>query len=68
MTKEFFPQKPESKPYIYAYQDINPLYEGMLKVGYTSVDVEKRVADQYPTLKPGEKPYSIVFSEPAVRN
>nr|AMP42202.1 restriction endonuclease [uncultured bacterium IN-05] len=68
MAREFFPQKPTSKPYIYAYSDSNPSYKGMLKVGYTSVDVEERVADQYPTLKPGEKPYTIVFSEPAVRN
>lgn len=67
MHKEFFPQKPNSKPFIYAYSDNNPQYTGYLKVGYTSKDVDERVAAQYPTLKPGENPYKIVFREPAVR-
>lgn len=67
MSKEFFPQKPDSKPYIYAYSDNNPKYAGCLKVGYTSKDVDERVAAQYPTLKPGEVPYKVVFREPAVR-
>lgn len=49
----FFPQRPETNPMIYAYQDTNPQYAGLLKVGYTSVDVEKRVAEQYPTKRPG---------------
>ena len=67
MANEFFPQKPDSKPYIYAYSDSNPQYAGYLKVGYTAKDVDERVAAQYPTLKPGEVPYTIVFREPAVR-
>ena len=28
----FFPQRPETNPMIYAYQDTNPQYEGLLKV------------------------------------
>ena len=31
--KEFFPQRPESHPMIYAYSDSNPQYKGLLKVG-----------------------------------
>ncbi len=40
----FFPKRPESKPMIYAYRDTNPMYDGLLKVGYTAIDVETRVA------------------------
>lgn len=66
---EFFPQRPESHPTIYAYEDSNPQYKGLLKIGYTEKDVEKRVAQQYPTKRPdGMVPYKIVFAESAMRN
>jgi len=66
---EFFPPRPESRPTIYAYEDTNPQYAGLLKVGYTTVEVRSRVAQQYPTKKPGNKPpYRIVLEEPAMRN
>jgi hypothetical protein len=69
MSKEFFPQRPDSHPMIYAYSDNNPQYQGLLKVGYTEKDVEKRVAQQYPTKRPdGLKPYQIVLVESAMRN
>lgn len=68
MNTEFFPERPDSKPMIYAYADSHPTLEGMLKIGFTSIDVEKRVAAQYPTLRPGPKPYTIVFAEPALRD
>jgi len=68
MSKEFFPPRPESRPTIYAYEDTNPQYAGLLKVGYTTVDVQSRVAQQYPTLRPGEPPYRIVLEETAMRN
>lgn len=68
MSKEFFPQRPNSKPTIYAYEDTNPQYEGLLKIGYTTVDAQARVAQQYPTLRPGKLPYKIVFEESAMRN
>jgi len=68
-NKEFFPARPSSRPMIYAYEDLNPQYKGLLKVGYTERDVEKRVAQQYPTKRPdGMKPYRIVFQESAMRN
>lgn len=68
MSKDFFPQRPNSKPTIYAYEDTNPQYDGLLKVGYTSIDVQTRVAQQYPTLRPGKLPYKIVLEESAMRN
>jgi len=39
MSKEFFPQRPESHPMIYAYSDNNPQYKELLKVGYTEEDI-----------------------------
>jgi hypothetical protein len=63
--KDFFPPKPELNPTIYAYTDM--AYEGLLKIGYTTVDARKRVAEQYPTKRPGNLPYKIVFEESAMR-
>lgn len=63
----FFPSRPAAHPTIYAYEDTHPQYRGLLKVGYTSVDVQHRVAQQYPTLRPGARPYRIVFEESAMR-
>ena len=58
MPNTFFPRRPEANPMIYAYED--KAYPGLLKVGYTAIDVQKRVAQQYPTLRPGALPYRIV--------
>ncbi|MFZ3115076.1 MAG: GIY-YIG nuclease family protein [Syntrophales bacterium] len=68
MSKDFFPPRPKSRPTIYAYEDTNPQYAGLLKVGYTTVAVRSRVAQQYPTLRPGSSPYRIVLEEPAMRS
>jgi hypothetical protein len=68
MSNGFFPPRPDLRPAIYAYLDTNPEYAGLLKVGYTTVDVQSRVAQQYPTLRPGKLPYEIVLEEPAMRN
>ena len=36
MTQTLFPEKSESQPKIYAYQELyNPHLKGLLKVGYT---------------------------------
>jgi len=67
MSKEFFPPRPESRPTIYAYKDMNPQYEGLLKIGYTTVNAQSRVAQQDPTLRPGKPPYRIVLEESAMR-
>lgn len=64
---DFFPSRPSAPPMIYAYQDTNPQYAGLLKVGYTAIDVDKRVAQQYPTKRPdGSVPYRIVYRESAM--
>ncbi len=68
MTNEFFPPRPESTPTIYAYEDTNPQYKGLLKVGYTTRDAKARVAEQFPTRRPGAAPYRIVFEESAMKN
>src|ERR1035438_3148872 len=68
MNREFFPPRPHLRPTLYAYEDTNPQYMGLLKVGYTTVDAQSRVAQQYPTLRPGKPPYRIVLEEPAMRN
>lgn len=68
MAQNFFPKRVESNPKIYAYEDTNPQYKGMLKVGYTTKEVKERVAQQYPTLRPGALPYRIVLEESAMRN
>lgn len=65
---EFFPPRPASRPTIYAYEDTNPQYAGLLKIGYTTVNAQGRVAQQYPTKKPGRPPYRIVLEESAMRN
>ncbi len=62
-----FPEPSASRPKIYAYEDTNPQYEGLLKVGYTEKDVDKRVAQQYPTKRPdGSVPYRILLRESAM--
>jgi hypothetical protein len=67
MPSDFFPPRPLAAPKIYAYEDTNPQYQGLLKVGYTAKDVRQRVAAQYPTLRLGSPPYRIVFEESAMR-
>lgn len=68
MSNDFFPPRPASRPTIYAYEDTHPQYAGLLKVGYTTVDVQGRVVQQYPTKKPGKPPYRIVLEESAMRS
>ncbi|NLW19487.1 MAG: DEAD/DEAH box helicase family protein [Candidatus Cloacimonetes bacterium] len=68
MPKDYFPSRPKLNPRIYAYEDTNPQYKGLLKVGFTTQDVKARVAQQYPTLRPGKAPYRIVLDESAMRS
>mgnify|MGYP003996728685 CR=1 FL=1 len=67
MNKQFFPSRPKADPKIYAYEDTNPQYKGLLKVGFTTIDVKTRVSQQYPTVRPGVLPYKILLEEPAMR-
>lgn len=67
-SQDFFPERPESQPIIYAYcEPGNKQLDGLLKVGYTARTIEERMHEHYPTLKPGETPYKVVFTEPAMR-
>lgn len=67
MAIELFHKRPTIKPMIYAYEDTNPQYKGMLKIGFTTRDVETRVAEQYSTKRPdGSKPYKIIYRESAM--
>jgi len=68
MSNVFFPPKLEIEPKIYAYEDTNPQYKGLLKIGYTTREVRDRVAEQYPIKRPGALPYKIVLEESAMKN
>ena len=64
--KDFFPQRPEANPTIYAYELIGvPTHKGLLKVGYTSRTSQGRIAEQ---LKTSRVKYTIVFEESAMKN
>ena len=65
-NNNFFPQKPNISPIIYAYSDIR--YPNMLKVGYTTRSIEERMKEHYPTITPGEKTYAIEWIASAVRD
>ncbi|MCX8500289.1 MAG: DEAD/DEAH box helicase family protein [Alphaproteobacteria bacterium] len=61
-----FTEKPADRPTLYAYSDTNPQYQGLLKVGFTTRGAAVRVAQQYPTKRPGKLPYRIELEEPAL--
>lgn len=65
---DFFPPRPRANPTIYAYEDTNPQYKGLLKVGFTTNSAQERIAQQYPTLRPGVAPYKILLEESAMRS
>ena len=51
MPTDFFPQRPDISPTIYAYELRGVLsHKGYLKVGYTERDVETRVKEQHEIL------------------
>lgn len=68
MSKEFFPKRSDSKPVIYAYEDSNPQYDGLLKVGYTTRTAKQRLEEIYPLKTPGKTTYRILVEESAMRN
>lgn len=66
MGKDFFPQKPDINPTIYAYELIGvDSHKGLFKVGYTVRNAQDRVAEQ---LKTSRLKYKIVLEEVAIRN
>ena len=62
--QEFFPQRPASKPIIYAYSDTR--FPGMLKVGYTERKIEERMREHYPTLTPTQS-WKVELVESAMK-
>ena len=65
-TKDLLRNKVAETPTIYAYEHIGvPAHKGMLKVGYTTRDVETRVKEQNKT---GNIQYRIVLARPAMRH
>lgn len=63
--KDFFPARPDANPTIYAYELIGVNgKEGLLKIGYTDRDAQKRVAEQ---LKTARLKYKIVYEESAMK-
>ncbi len=68
MEDNFFPEKTEFNPKIYAYSDSHDQYKGLLKIGYTAGSVGERIKQQYPTAAPGKAVYTIKLEEIALRN
>lgn len=58
--------KPEARPRIYAYSIGDKAHEGLLKVGQTTRDVKKRIAEQVKTA--AIKNYKIELDESAERD
>ena len=70
MTKptieEVLAPKPVARPHIYAYAIADAAHEGLLKVGQTTRDVARRVAEQLKTA--AIKNYTVVLDELAERH
>lgn len=64
--QDFFPQRPEANPTIYAYElESVSSHKGLLKIGFTDRDAQTRVAEQ---LKTSAVKYRIVYEVSAMRN
>lgn len=65
MTQEFFKQRPQVTPTIYAYELVGVAsHKGYLKIGYTDRNVETRIKEQLHT---SSIPYKIILKESAMR-
>ena len=65
MVNDFFPQRPNVSPKIYAYTIDAPTHKGLLKIGYTGRDVPIRVKEQVGT---SHVDYKIVFEKSSMRD
>ena len=43
MKNDFFPLRADTNPTIYAYEDSNPQFTGLLKVGFTTINAQTRL-------------------------
>ena len=64
--EELFPERPSPRLRVYAYSIDDEAHEGLLKVGQTTKDVKKRVAQQLKTA--AIKNFKIVLDESAERD
>jgi hypothetical protein len=64
--EEVLAPKPQARPRIYAYAIADAAHDGLLKVGQTTRDVRRRVAEQLQTA--AIENYRIVLDEPAERD
>ncbi len=63
--KEFFPSRPDTNPTIYAYELVGvTTHKGLLKVGFTDRDAQKRIKEQLGT---AAIKYNIVFEQSAMK-
>ncbi|MBE6616630.1 MAG: restriction endonuclease [Ruminococcaceae bacterium] len=68
-NNKYFRQRSDIKPMIYAYERPGSEFKGLLKVGFTEIDVDARVAQQFPTKAPdGTVQYNIVYRESAMKS
>jgi hypothetical protein len=63
--EEILAPKPDARPRIYAYSIDDKAHAGLLKVGQTTRDVKRRLAEQLKT--PAIKNYRVELDEPAER-
>ena len=65
MSKEFFPQRPEATPIIYAYELPNDSSRiGQLKIGDTNRTAQERIKEQ---IGAARSEFNIVLEESAMR-
>jgi hypothetical protein len=65
-VEEILAPRPKARPRIYAYSISDKAHAGLLKVGQTTRDVKRRVAEQLMTAS--IKNYTVVLDEPAERD
>ena len=65
-NKVDFIVRPDLNPTIYAYEDSHPDFRGLLKIGYTNINADKRVSQQYPIVRP-KKTWKILLEESEFR-
>ena len=68
MKKDFFPEKPDNNPKIYAYTENTPEYKDLIKIGYTARSLDERMKEHYPTKGPKNiKRYEVLLLESSMR-
>lgn len=68
MKQDYFKEPSELSPKIYAFSLEHDDYKGLLKIGFTTKEVKKRVEKQFPTLNTKNPIYKIHLDESAIKN